>query len=198
MLDPFVGGRNGVGGSGSGGALGFAPEQEANFPSDVALAYDAILKAPPKPAGLDQRWNVWGTAYGGADKTNGDPAVGSTTFTANTFGFAAGMDYHAAPDSVLGFALAGGGTNWNLAQALGGGRSDAFQAGIYGTKYFGPAYVAGSVALANNWMTTNRIVLGDQLTASHLTARCSRRPCTRRPTARPISRAAGLGLPTRR
>jgi uncharacterized protein with beta-barrel porin domain len=166
MLDPFVGGRNGVGGSGSGGALGFAPEQETYFPSDVALAYDAILKAPPKPAGLDQRWNVWGTAYGGADKTNGDPAVGSTTFTANTFGFAAGMDYHAAPDSVLGFALAGGGTNWNLAQALGGGRSDAFQAGIYGTKYFGPAYVAGSVALANNWMTTNRIVLGDQLTAN--------------------------------
>jgi uncharacterized protein with beta-barrel porin domain len=165
MLDPFVGSRNGVGG-GSGGALGFAPEQETYFPSDVALAYDAILKAPPKPAGLDQRWNVWGTAYGGADKTNGDPAVGSTTFTANTFGFAAGMDYHAAPDSVLGFALAGGGTNWNLAQALGGGRSDAFQAGIYGTKYFGPAYVAGSVALANNWMTTNRIALGDQLTAN--------------------------------
>jgi uncharacterized protein with beta-barrel porin domain len=165
MLDPFVGGRNGVGG-GSGGALGFAPEQEESFPSDIALAYDAILKAPPKPAPLNQPWTVWGTAYGGGDKTNGDPTIGSTTFTANTFGFAAGLDYHAAPDSVLGFALAGGGTNWNLAQALGGGRSDAFQAGIYGTKYFGPAYVAGSAALANNWMTTNRFALGDQLTAN--------------------------------
>ena len=165
MIDPFAGGHNG-GGGGSGGALGFAPERETDFPSDIALAYDAILKAPPKPATLDQRWSVWGTAYGGADKTNGDPAVGSTTFTANTFGFAAGMDYRAAPDSVLGFALAGGGTNWNLAQALGGGRSDAFQAGVYGTKYFGSAYVAGSVALANNWMTTNRIAVGDQLTAN--------------------------------
>jgi uncharacterized protein with beta-barrel porin domain len=165
MLDPFVGGRNGVGG-GSGGALGFAPEQEEYFPSDIALAYDAILKAPPKPMNPDRPWSVWGTAYGGGDKTNGDPTIGSTTFTANTFGFAAGLDYHAAPDSVLGFALAGGGTNWNLAQALGGGRSDAFQAGIYGTKYFGPAYVAGSAALANNWMTTNRFALGDQLTAN--------------------------------
>jgi uncharacterized protein with beta-barrel porin domain len=165
MLDPFVAGRNGIGGGS--GALGFAPEQEANFPSDIALAYDAILKAPPpKPATLDQRWTAWGTAYGGSDKTNGDPAVGSNTFTANTFGFAAGMDYHPAPDTILGFALAGGGTNWTLAQALGGGRSDAFQAGVYGTKYFGPAYLAGSLAFANNWMTTNRTALGDQLTSS--------------------------------
>ena len=164
MLDPFVAGRNGIGGGS--GALGFAPEQEANFPSDIALAYDAILKAPPKPATLDQRWTAWGTAYGGNDKTNGDPAVGSNTFTANTFGFAAGMDYHPVPDTILGFALAGGGTNWTLAQALGSGRSDAFQAGVYGTKYFGPAYVATSLAVANNWMTTNRTALGDQLTAS--------------------------------
>jgi uncharacterized protein with beta-barrel porin domain len=163
MLDPFVAGRNGIGGA---GAIGFAPEQEANFPSDIALAYSAILKAPPKPATLDQRWSVWGAAYGGSNKTNGDPAVGSTTFTAGTFGFAAGMDYRPAPDTVLGFALAGGGTNWNLAQALGGGRSDAFQAGVYGTKYFGPAYLAGALAFANNWMTTNRTALGDQLTAS--------------------------------
>jgi len=166
MLDPFVAGRNGIGGGG-GGALGFAPEQEANFPSDIALAYNAILKAPPpKPATLDQRWTAWGTAYGGSDKTNGDPVVGSNTFTASTFGFAAGMDYHPRPDAVLGFALAGGGTNWTLAQALGGGRSDAFQAGVYGTKYFGPAYVAASLAVANNWMTTNRTALGDQLTSS--------------------------------
>ena len=167
MLDPFVFGRNGVGGGGGSGALGFAPEQEAYFPSDIALAYNAILKAPPpKPATWDQRWTAWGTAYGGSDKTNGDPTVGSNTFTASTFGFAAGMDYHPAPDTILGFALAGGGTNWTLAQALGSGRSDAFQAGVYGIKYFGPAYVAASLAVANNWMTTSRAALGDQLTSS--------------------------------
>jgi uncharacterized protein with beta-barrel porin domain len=165
MLDPFVAGRNGIGGGS--GALGFAPEQGANFPSDIALAYDAILKAPPpKPTIWDQRWTAWGTAYGGSDKTNGDPVVGSNTFTANTFGFAAGMDYHPVPDMILGFALAGGGINWTLAQALGSGRSDAFQAGVYGTKYFGPAYAAASLAVANNFMTTNRTALGDQLTSS--------------------------------
>src|SRR6202451_4350688 len=134
MLDPFVAGPTGVGGGG-GSPSGFAPEQEVDFPSDIALAYDAILKAPPKPATLDQRWTAWGTAYGGSDKTNGDPAVGSNTFPANTYGFAAGMDYHPAPDAILGFALAGGGTNWSLAQALGTGRSDAVQAGVSCTEH---------------------------------------------------------------
>src|SRR5262249_7544694 len=68
---------------------------------------------------------------------------------------------------VAGFAFAGGGTHWGLAQALGGGRSDAFQAGAYMTKYFGPAYVAADIAFANHWMTTNRTAFaGDQLTAN--------------------------------
>jgi outer membrane autotransporter protein len=176
MLDPFVNGRTG---SSGGGALGFAPDQPASFPPDIALAYDSVLKAPPpshpSPAsgggsgwGFDQRWTAWGAAYGGSSNTNGDPAViGSTNFTAQTYGFAAGMDRHISPDLVAGFALAGGGTHWNLAQAMGGGRSDAFQVGAYATKYFGPAYVAADIAFANHWMTTSRTAFaGDQLTAN--------------------------------
>ena len=165
MLDPFVDGRTG---SPGGGALGFAPDQPASFPPDIALAYDSVLKAPPKPAGFDQRWTAWGAAYGGASNTNGDPTViGSTSFSAQTYGFAAGMDRHISPDLVAGFALAGGGTHWNLAQAMGGGRSDAFQVGAYATKYFGRAYVAADIAFANHWMTTSRTAFaGDQLTAN--------------------------------
>jgi outer membrane autotransporter protein len=67
----------------------------------------------------------------------------------------------------VGFALAGGGTNWGLAQGLGSGKSDAFQAGVYGTTRFGPAYVAASLAHTNHWMSTDRFaVAGDHLTAS--------------------------------
>jgi hypothetical protein len=50
---------------------------------------------------------------------------------------------------VLGFALAGGGTNWNLAQGLGGGRSDAFQAGVYGATRWGPVFT--SKPPSSNW-----------------------------------------------
>jgi outer membrane autotransporter protein len=162
MVDPFVDGRSG----GIGGAPGFAAEQQQSFPPDIALAYNAVLKAPPKPATFDQRWTAWGASFGGYNKTNGDPVVGSNTVTARDFGFAGGVDYHFTPDTLAGFALSGGGTNWGLAQGLGGGRSDSFAAGVYGKTHVGPAYLAASLALADHWMTTSRTAaLGDQLTA---------------------------------
>ena len=164
MLDPFVDGRTG---SPAGSALGFAPDKPASLPPDIALAYDSVLKAPPPRTSFDDRWTTWGGAYGGTTSTNGDPVIGSTNVSAQTYGFAAGMDRHFSPDTVAGFALAGGGTHWGLAQAMGTGRSDAFQAGVYGTQYFGPAYVAADFAFANHWMTTSRTAFaGDQLTAN--------------------------------
>ena len=67
-------------------------------------------------------------------------------------------DYKVTPDTILGFALAGGGTSFSLAGGLGSGSSDLFQAGAFGRTNFGPAYV--SAALAYGWhdVTTNRTV----------------------------------------
>jgi outer membrane autotransporter protein len=164
MLDPFVDGRNNVNG---GGAIGFAPERE-ELPDDVALAYAKILKAPPKPQTFDQPWSVWGAGYGGSNRTTGESIVaGSHDLAASTAGGAAGLDYRLAPGTVVGFALAGGGTNWGLAQGLGGGKSDAFQAGVYGTARWGSAYLAAALAFTNNWMSTDRFAFaGDHLSAS--------------------------------
>jgi autotransporter-associated beta strand protein/T5SS/PEP-CTERM-associated repeat protein len=176
MLDPFVDGRNSIAGAG-GPALGFAPERE-ELPDDIALAYAKLLKAPPAPSlpspasggglGWGQRWSVWGAGYGGGNRTSGDPAVvGSHDLTARTAGGAAGLDYHLSRDSVVGVALAGGGTDWGLAQGLGGGKSDAFQAGIYGATRWGSAYVAAALAFTNHWMSTDRFAFaGDHLSAS--------------------------------
>ena len=91
--------------------------------------------------------------------------VGSGDVTASDYGFAAGMDYRATPNSVYGFALAGGGTNWSVAGNLGTGRSDSFQVGVHDTTHWGPFYLSGALAFANHWFTTNRIAVGDQLTA---------------------------------
>jgi T5SS/PEP-CTERM-associated repeat protein len=165
MLDPFVDGRTGVGGVDR-PALGFAPER-APLPEDIALAYAKVLKTPPKPPTFEQRWTVWGAGYGGSNRTDGDLAVvGSHDLSARTAGGAAGLDYHLSPSTVVGFALAGAGTDWSLSQGLGGGKSDAFQAGIYGATKSGPAYLAAAFAFTNHWMSTDRISFaGDHLTA---------------------------------
>src|SRR5262249_52215846 len=163
MLDPFVDGRN----AGAGGpALGFAPEQQA-LPEEIALAYANVLKAPVVKAPIYQpRWSVWGGGYGGSTRTTGAPAVaGSHDLSARAAGFTAGLDYRVTPDTIVGFALAGGGTSWSLAQGLGGGRSDAFQAGLYGATRSGPAYLAAALAYTQYWMSTDRFAFaGDHLT----------------------------------
>jgi autotransporter-associated beta strand protein len=167
MLDPFVDGRSGIGGADR-PALGFAPERET-LPDDIALAYAAVLKAAPQKApSFEQRWTAWGGAFGGGSRLSGDPAVvGSHDLSATTAGFAAGLDYHFSRESVAGFALAGGGTNWGLAQGLGGGKSDAFQAGVYGATRAGPAYLAAAFDFTNHWMSTDRFAFaGDHLIAS--------------------------------
>jgi uncharacterized protein with beta-barrel porin domain len=118
---------------------------------------------------------VWGAGYGGSNRTTGDvTVVGSHDLSARTAGGAAGLDYRLAPGTVVGFALAGAGTNWSLAQGIGGGKSDAFQAGVYGTTRWGPAYVAAALAFTDHWMSTDRFAFaGDHLT----------RASTRRATA---------------
>ena len=172
MLNPFVDGRlGGFGGGGNGGnggsqAIGFAPAEQAFLPPDVALAYASILTKAPQPPPFQQRWSMWGTSYGGGNWTNGNGAVGSNNVNSQTYGFVGGADYHLSPGSIVGFALGGGGLSWGLANANGSGRSDAFQAGVYGITRFGPAYLSGAFGFANQWMTTNRSALGDIINAS--------------------------------
>jgi uncharacterized protein with beta-barrel porin domain len=157
MLDPFVAGR-----SGGGGPIGFAADPADAMPDEIALAYarampDAMpVKAPPML--YEPRWSVWGSAYGGTATVNGDAVVGSHSTDSRVGGFAAGADYRLARDTVLGFALAGGGTSWSLANRLGSGRSDVFQGGVYGSHRFGPAYVSTALAYAWHDTTTTRTV----------------------------------------
>jgi uncharacterized protein with beta-barrel porin domain len=169
MLDPFAETR---GTAGFGSAMGFAPERSAAFPPDVALAYASVLKepAPAPPAVASRPWNVWASGYGGRANIGGDPGnIGSHDASVRDFGYAGGLDYRITPDTTVGFALGGAGTNWTVANALGTGRSDVFQGGIYGSTRWGAAYVSAALAYATYWMSTDRFVnvFGtDQLTSN--------------------------------
>ncbi len=100
-----------------------------------------------------------GAAYGGSHSITGDPVVvGSHDVRTTAGGFAAGLDYRVSPETVLGIALAGAGTGWDLTAGLGSGHSDAFQAGLYAKHQFGQAYLAGALAFANYWASTSRVV----------------------------------------
>jgi uncharacterized protein with beta-barrel porin domain len=121
-------------------------------------AFAMLTKAPPRAPSFEARWSVWASGFGGSQTTDGNAALGSNTATSRVYGTAVGADYRFSPDTLAGFALAGGGTNFSIANGLGTGRSDLFQAGAFIRHHAGPAYI--SAALAYGWqdVTTDRTV----------------------------------------
>ena len=154
VLNPFAGAPGG-----NGGAIGYAREFGAGTVSpEAAAAYAAVTPKDRRRDTFDRRWSMWAQGYGGYNKTSSDAAAGTTDTTATTYGVVTGFDYRVDASLMVGFALGGGGTNWSLAQGLGGGRSDAFQVGLYGTKQFGAAYLAAALSYAWHDVTTDRNV----------------------------------------
>ena len=162
MSDPFVSGRSG-GPSGNADAIPFAEESALGYAANKPRApHDAFAKLPTEAdVGrsdlFDQRWSVWGAAFGGGSSTSGNTALGSNDATARVFGFAAGADYRLSPDTLAGFALAGGGTNFSVS-GFGSGRSDLFQAGAFIRHNIGNAYVTAAAAYGWQDVTTERTV----------------------------------------
>jgi autotransporter-associated beta strand protein/probable HAF family extracellular repeat protein len=155
MTDPFLGRGNGINGSSS--TYGYADETASAYaasrkPTDAIVMF---TKGPPAP--FEQRWSLWGAGFGGSQTTNGNAALGTNNTTSNIAGTAVGADYLFSPNTLLGFALAGGETNFSVAGG-GSGRSDLFQAGAYLRHTNGPIYL--SAALAYGWqdIATDRTV----------------------------------------
>jgi autotransporter-associated beta strand protein len=114
-------------------------------------------KAAPFAEPFDSRWGVWAAGFGGSQSTSGDAVLGSNKTTSNVFGSAVGVDYRFSPNTVAGFALAGGGTHFNVANG-GSGNSDLFQAGAYLKHSEGAAFIAAALAYGWQDVTTNRNV----------------------------------------
>ncbi|MDT2023905.1 autotransporter-associated beta strand repeat-containing protein [Methylocella sp. CPCC 101449] len=132
----------------------------------LPMSYTGLPRgAQPIMVAMQPRWSIWAAGYGGTQTTRGNAFVGSNTYTGGIYGMAAGADYHVSPDTVVGFALGGGGTSYHLANGLGSGSSNVFQAGLYGRQTFGALYAAGSLAYGWQDVTTDRRVMFDQLRA---------------------------------
>jgi autotransporter-associated beta strand protein len=160
LTDPFIDGRGGAGGNA--GATPFADEGASAYAANKQDARSAFARFATKADVarndlLDPRWSVWGSAYGGGSNTNGNAALGSNSATARAFGFVAGADYRTSPATLVGFALAGGGTNFGVT-GFGTGRSDLFQAGAFVRHNVGAAYVTAAAAYGWQDVTTDRTV----------------------------------------
>jgi T5SS/PEP-CTERM-associated repeat protein/autotransporter-associated beta strand protein len=147
LADPFMGRGNGS-----------AAPAYADNGADAHAAnkqYYALFTKDPVVRAYEPRWSVWAAGYGGSQSTDGNAATGSNNTTSHIAGTAVGADYLVSPNTIAGFALAGGGTNFSVSN-LGSGRSDLFQAGAYVRYTNGGAYITGAIAYGWQDITTNR------------------------------------------
>ncbi len=167
MTDPFVGGQAGASAPAS-PAMSYAAEGSDNGSARDASA-SLVTKAPPAAPPFAQRWQVFGAAYGGTARVNGNAAVGSHDATSRVYGGMGGAAYALAPDTRIGFALGGGGTAFALSDGLGSGRSDLFQAGVFARHGFGHGgYLTGAFAYGWHDVTTERVALtGERLRGAY-------------------------------
>jgi uncharacterized protein with beta-barrel porin domain len=167
MTDPLIGGRGDGIAAGGSSATPFAAEIDAAnayAAKDPARsqserdAYAAIYrKAPPAVATFVPSWSVWTAGFGGSQTTDGNTALGSNSTTSSLGAVAVGADYRFSPNTIAGFAMAGGGTSFSV-NGLGSGRSDLFQAGAFVRHTVGPAYFTAALAYGWQDITTDRIV----------------------------------------
>jgi outer membrane autotransporter protein len=147
----------------------FADTRGYTPPPPPPLIFKTLaFKAPAETAPDPSRWGIWTAAYGGQSNAYGDPLIGSNDRTASVYGSVIGLDYRVTPYSLVGVALAGGGTNYSLGNGLGGGHSDMFQAAVYSFTRINAAYVAATLAYGWQHESTGRIVTvagADDLTA---------------------------------
>ncbi|MBL8571675.1 MAG: autotransporter outer membrane beta-barrel domain-containing protein, partial [Phreatobacter sp.] len=145
MLDPMAGSRGGT----------------AAAPGSSLIEMADMGAARTPAARLEAAWSIWTRAYGQAGRTASDAGLGAAGTASSIYGVAAGADKLVAPNLVVGFALAGGGTSFGLG-ALGSGTGDFAQLGAYASMRLGPGYLSG--ALAYGWnrfdVTRNVVALG--------------------------------------
>jgi uncharacterized protein with beta-barrel porin domain len=119
---------------------------------EEAPSTTAIRRLPSRVA---EATRLWAGSYGGTQTTDGNAVTGAGTSTSRVFGSIAGADYRLSLDTLVGFALAGGGTSFGVANG-GSGRSDLFQAGAFVHHQFGAAYLSGALAYGWQDVTTDR------------------------------------------
>lgn len=130
------------------------------------VQYASLTAAEAAPA--PQRARGWVTGFGGYGWLGGTTATGSSAVQTSAQGLAAGADWQ-FDHGLVGIAVSGGTSAWYLDGGLGSGRSNVFQAGLYGRAVFDPVYLAAAAAWGQHSVNVNRPVpfLADNLAATY-------------------------------
>ena len=108
---------------------------------------------------------LWASGFGQEASLNGNSSVGSASLSSRASGFAAGMDYEATRNFLLGFAGGYSYSNFSVSDRATSGTVEGAHGGIYGVAHSGSVYLAGAGEFAHYDNKTSRTVAYSPLAA---------------------------------
>jgi uncharacterized protein with beta-barrel porin domain len=150
MMSQILSWLGGAGGSAGGGPLAFA-QADKHEPA----AFKSLKKEPATSG-----WRLWLAGFFGQRFTDGEMQAGSASTKTTTGGGAMGVDRQVAPDLLVGFSVGASASSFSVADRDTTGELTAGHIGIYGTKFWGQAYTAGTLSYARFDNTTRRTIAG--------------------------------------
>ena len=144
------GGRDGVA-DGAAEPLGYASVRRE----------PAAFAAMHKPAPVQvPSWHAWASGFGGRQSFDADSKTGAAAASDRSAGGAAGLDYQANPDLLLGFGAGGSGSRFSVPDRATSGHVDGAHVGVYAMGRWGAAYAAALVSYGRYDNDTTRTIAG--------------------------------------
>jgi autotransporter-associated beta strand protein len=100
-----------------------------SYAADASTKSPIVVKGPlPTP---EREWRMWGLLLGGGATISSNASQGAPGATSASFGGVAGLDYRIQPNWLVGAALGGSTTHFNVNSLSTSGNADGFHAGLY-------------------------------------------------------------------
>jgi outer membrane autotransporter protein len=143
--------------------------QEGNNPRNFLAYAPTETKVPKKgpinlkgPAGslsaavAPRTFRAWGSMFGGGANYLSDAGRGAAASNIGYYGGLIGVDYQIQPNILVGVALGGSSSNFNVGSLSTNGNLTGFHAGVYGAYTMGNSYIALNETFSAYSNQTNR------------------------------------------
>ena len=119
-----------------------------------------VFKAMPIRTPAIEPWRAWATGFDGSWRLDGEADPGCAGLRHDTGGGAAGLDYQASANLLLGVAAGGSASTFSVPDRATSGTLDGAHFGTYAVTRAGPLYAAGALAFNAFDNKTNRTIAG--------------------------------------
>ncbi|HTU55424.1 MAG TPA: autotransporter outer membrane beta-barrel domain-containing protein [Acetobacteraceae bacterium] len=116
-----------------------------------------VNQGAPDPAQAGPgSWRAWAQGMGGGGQLDGDPGLGTSPLSMNSWGLVAGLSYEPTANVVVGAAVGGSSSTYSVSDLGTSGSIPGGEGGLYALGRWGGFYASGTLAYGRYHVTSSR------------------------------------------